>query len=65
MKPHVQLSDGWGHPQQRNIFIFIRICTRFKNLQCVNFSSSCDYEQLTFTSIAPTDFSSNLLELHV
>ncbi|CAF4473033.1 unnamed protein product [Rotaria sp. Silwood2] len=65
MKPHVQLSDGWGHPQQRNIFIFIRICTRFKNLQCVNFSSSCDYEQLTFTSIAPTEFSSNLLELHV
>ncbi|CAF4929227.1 unnamed protein product, partial [Rotaria sp. Silwood1] len=65
MRPHVQLSDGWGHPQKRNIFIFIKFCTRFKNLQCLNFSSSCDYEQLTFTSIAPTEFSSNLLELHV
>jgi hypothetical protein len=49
----------------RNVLIFIEICNRFKNLRYLNFSSSSNYEQLTFTIRTPSDFSSNLLELHV
>jgi hypothetical protein len=37
----------------------------FKNLQYLNYSSSSDYEQLTFGSSPSIEFSSNLLELHV
>ncbi len=48
-----------------NIYIFIKICNSFKNLQYLNFSSLSDYEQLTFGNTPSRKFSSNLLELHV
>ncbi|CAF3893638.1 unnamed protein product [Rotaria sordida] len=47
-----------------NINIFSKICSMFKNLEYSNFSSSSDYEQLTFCSTPSIRFS-NLLELHV
>ncbi|CAF3409445.1 unnamed protein product [Rotaria sp. Silwood2] len=66
LKPRKQRIDELGHTTQyNNIFIFIRICILFKNLRYLNFSSYCKYEQLTFLSTAPIEFSSNLLELHV
>jgi hypothetical protein len=65
MKSRVLSRDVLGDTQNRNAYIFIAICALFKNLQCLNFSSSYDYEQLTFTRSTPTNFSSNLLELHV
>ncbi|CAF4092199.1 unnamed protein product, partial [Rotaria sordida] len=66
LKPRKQRIDELGYTtQDNNIFIFIRICILFKNLQYLNFSSYCNYEQLAFSSTAPTEFSSNLLELHV
>ncbi|CAF1397343.1 unnamed protein product [Rotaria sordida] len=57
---------------QRSVFgvtninrnIFSKICSMFKNLEYFNFSSSSDYEQLTFCSTPSIRFS-NLLELHV
>jgi hypothetical protein len=51
-----------------NIFIFSKICIKFKNLEYLNFSSSSHNEQLTFGTFSDTPsikFSSNLLELHV
>jgi hypothetical protein len=66
LKPRKQLIDALGYTtQNRNIFIFIKICILFKNLRYLNFSSSSIYEQLAFSSTTPTKFSSNLLELHV
>ncbi|CAF2481578.1 unnamed protein product [Rotaria sp. Silwood2] len=47
-----------------NINIFSKICSMFNNLEYFNFSSSSNYEQLTFCSIPSIRFS-NLLELHV
>lgn len=48
-----------------NIFVFCQICVKFNNLKYLNFSSSSDYEQLTFDRMSSIKFSSNLLELHV
>ncbi|CAF1318005.1 unnamed protein product [Rotaria sordida] len=66
LKPHKQQIDKLRYTtQDNNIFIFIRICILFNNLRYLNFSSYSNYEQLIFLSTAPTQFSSNLLELHV
>ncbi len=62
VKGGVYRRDLFGY---ENIFIFRRICMIFKNLQYLNYSSSSDYEQLTFGSSPSIEFSSNLLELHV
>lgn len=50
---------------KKNAGIFSTIRTAFKNLQYLNFSSSSDFEQLTFSHIDSTKYCSNLLELHV
>ncbi|UJR30027.1 hypothetical protein I4U23_017572 [Adineta vaga] len=54
-----------GYITPDNISIFIRICILFNNLRYLNFSSYSNYEQLAFLSTIPSQFSSNLLELHV
>ena len=64
-KPYEQSMDIFRCTQNRNMFIFIRICLLFKNLRYLNFSSSCVYEQLSFSDGIPTDLFSNLFELHV
>ncbi|CAF1498937.1 unnamed protein product [Rotaria sordida] len=66
LKPHKPIPGASGFAvQDINIFIFINICNHFKNLRYLNFSSSSIYEQLAFYRPISTNFSSNLLELHV
>ncbi len=59
---HVEQTDLI---EEKNIFIFIQICTTFKHLQCLYFNSSSDHQPLTFDHTPSIAFSSNVLELHV
>jgi len=47
------------------LLILKQICEMFNNLKCLNFSSSHQTQQLTFTVPSTIEFSSNILELQI